>query len=107
MSVRPLNILLILFLCTTFYLINKSINTEKRPETILLVTAIPNKPCSGSLGDYTHIQSIENKLKYCRLKNLSFRLNIHQIDPLLSHSWNKIAVVNRLLQDNLNYDWIM
>lgn len=97
----------IVLFCATVYLINKSINAGKRPKTILLVTAIPNKPCKGPLGDYTHIQSIKNKLEYCRMKTLSFHLNIAQLDPYLSHAWNKIAVVHHLLEDNLNYDWIM
>lgn len=74
--------------------------------TVLLITAISPKPCQGDLGDYVHIQSIQNKLQYTQRKKFDFYFGTNQVDPELIGAWNKLALVHQILEKNLNYEWI-
>jgi xyloglucan 6-xylosyltransferase len=80
---------------------------KNEKESILLVTAIPPTPCKSPIGDFVHIQSIKNKLQYSQMKTFSFHFNMFEVDPLLKALWNKIALLLYILENNLNYDWII
>ncbi|CAF1330956.1 unnamed protein product [Rotaria sp. Silwood1] len=86
---------------------NGAIDKQKiKKEKVLLVTAIPPAPCKSTFGDFVNIQSIKNKLTYCQIKNFSFHFTTVKVDPLLAGSWNKLALVHYILENNLDYDWI-
>ena len=110
MNREVLLFLLIASIVVTFFhaltIDNKRSIWKSGKEKILLLTAIPPRPCKGPLGDYVNMQSIKNKLQYSHMKGLSFHFSTIQVDPLLGGPWNKLALVNYILESSVNYDWI-
>lgn len=68
-----------------------AVGVKKQP-SVVMITALHDKPCRYPNGDYLNLVSILNKQDYARLHNYPIVVSTKLADPTLHNMWNKIGV---------------
>jgi len=67
-----------------------AVGVKKQP-SVVMITALHDKPCRYPNGDYLNLVSILNKQDYARLHNYPIVVSTKLADPTLHNMWNKIG----------------
>ena len=67
-----------------------AVGVKKQP-SVVMITALHDKPCRYPNGDYLNLVSILNKQDYARLHNYPIVVSTKLADPTLHNMWNKLG----------------
>ena len=81
-----------------------TVSVKKQPSVVML-TALHDKPCKYANGDYLNLLSVLNKQDYARLHNYPIVVASRLADPTLHNMWNKVGWILKTFEDYPNADW--
>eukprot|EP00891_Asterochloris_glomerata_P009694 jgi/Astpho2/9694/fgenesh1_pg.00149_%23_4_t len=73
---------------------------------IAVLSALSKEACTAPGGDLVNYLSVVNKQDYARLHDYVFILGTHKADPKLENMWNKIAWINKVLEET-ELEWLL
>ena len=81
-----------------------TVSVKKQPSVVML-TALHDKPCKYANGDYLNLLSVLNKQDYARLHNYPLVVASRLADPTLHNMWNKVGWILKTFEDYPTADW--
>lgn len=77
------------------------------PAKILLVTSTHPHECQNAHGDHILLQTLKNKVDYCRLHGLELYHNTDVLDEKMSGWWAKVFAMRMLLVARPDVEWLL